>query len=356
MTFNKTNEIFTYPKFKSLSRFDLKGGDYPLNPEIQLWLEGVLTKQFNDGIKEILHFRSRPWSQVFKVKTNLNNIYFLKVPASEFCQEAQIIGLVEKFNSEIATKIIARDETSGCFLMDSLDGETLRSRIRKQVDQSILVSSAATIGNFQKDAREYISSFEKLGIPKWTAKTIIDACFLLVQNPNFLLCTELSIKEINEFKLLFPSIQAKLIILSSFDNGLSIDHGDFQDNNIFISDYRSVFMDWADASITIPSFSIGTYCHSILLAHPDIVSKSKIIQNILEEYYSNLLGSKYDELFELHITLVHLLYPIICVLKTGRLLNLEDNKSYKYASSIIDYWIRIAISFRGAYSDQSLSN
>lgn len=55
-----------------------------------------------------------------------------------------------------------------------------------------------------------------------------------------------------------------------------------------------------------------------------------------------------------HISLVHFLYPVICVLKVGRLLNLKDKKSDKYASAITDYWIRSIVSFADFYRYNAL--
>lgn len=357
MISNKSiNKIFTYPKFAGLVNSAIKEVEVSLDLETQFWLEEILVEYFNDGIKKISRHHIRPWSRVFKVETNRNGLYFLKIPAAEFYQEAQIIECIKSFHSDITTNILALNKPNGAFLMAALDGETLRAKVRKQFDQLILEDSAARIGEFQNYIREYLSDFEQLKIPKWTSETIIEDCESLIQNSRFLFYTGLSSTDIVEFRSLFPSIREKLTILTGFDNGLSIDHGDFQDNNIFISKDCILFMDWADACISIPSFTIGTYCHSILLAHPGITNKPELIQNILAKYYFNLLGSEYKELHEWHISLVHFLYPMICILKTGRLLNLEDKKSDKYASTIVDYWIRIVISFTGAYRDKSLRN
>lgn len=348
------SKIFIYPKFESL--VNLTTNEVTLDQENQAWLEEVIAEYFNDGIKSISHFRIRPWSKIFKVQTNYSGSYFLKIPTPEFKHEAQIINLIQSFNSDITTKIIVRNPTNGSFLMEAIEGETLRMKIRREEENSLLVSSAATIGNFQKNSREHLSSFEQLGIPKWTSETMIEDFESLIQSPRFLELTALSSLDLKKFRSLFPYIQEKLSVLTRLDNGLSIDHGDFQDNNIFISKYQNVFFDWADASITIPSFTIGTYCHSILLAHPSIDNKSKLIQNILTQYYCNLLGTKNNKFHESHPLLVHYLYPMMCILQVKRLFNLEDKKLDKYASTIIDYWIQLVISFSGIYRDKTLSN
>jgi hypothetical protein len=357
MIYNKSIEkIFVYPKFLDLVNLPTEGVEVTLYQETRFWLEDVLVQYFNDEILKISPYRIRPWSQVFKVETNLNELYFIKVPASEFNQEARITELVENFNPDITTTILARNTANGSFLMSALEGKTLRAELRQKFDQLILEDSAAKIGKFQKYIREHISDFEQLDIPRWTSTTLTEDCESLIQNSRFLVHTGLSGRDIAKFKSLFPFIQEKLSILTMFDKGLSIDHGDFQDNNIFISEDRVLFMDWADTCISIPSFTIGTYCHSILLAHSGITNKLGLIQKILEKYYFNLLGSGYNELHQCHIMLVHFLYPMICVLKVSRLLRLEDKGSDTYASKIIDYWIRIIISFSGIYRDKSLPN
>jgi thiamine kinase-like enzyme len=352
----KIKKIFTYPKLTDLVNPTTKEDEVPLDQEIRVWLNDILKEYFDDGIKKISYHRIRPWSKVFKVETKRNGLYFLKIPASEFSHEGQIIEAIERYHPDVTIKVLARNKTNGSFLMAAFDEETLRSKLRKHFDESILVDSAAKIGKFQKDAREYISEFEQLGIPKWTSGTIIEYCELLIKNPRFLIHTGLSGKDIAAYRSLFPFIREKISILTMFDNGLSIEHGDFQDNNILISKNGSLFIDWGDANISTPSFTIGTYCHSIILAYPNLINKPIFIQNILAKFYLNLLGRELDELHECHIPLVHLLYPMICILKTGRLFNLEDKKTDKYASTIVDYWIRIVISFTDAYCDKSLCN
>jgi hypothetical protein len=357
MVSNKSiSNLFTYPKFAGAVNLTIEETEVSVDQVTRSWLEDSLMENFNDGIKKISPYRIRPWSQVFIVETTRSKSYFLKIPAAEFDKEAQISELIKRFYPDNTPTILARNETNGAFLMDTLDGDTLRAIVRKQFDQTTLEDGALGIGEFQKNAREFIVDFDKLDIPKWTPEKIVKDCVLLIQNSRFLMHSDLSSKSLTEFRSLFPSIQEKLNILNDYDQGLSIDHGDFQDNNIFISEGRMVFMDWADASISIPSFTIGTYCHSALLAHPQITDKTSFLHNTLTKYYFSLLKVKFSNFHHAHVSLVHFLYPMICILKVERLLRLEEKNTDKYASTIIDYWIGIVISFSEAYRDQSLRN
>ncbi len=350
------SDLFTYPKFSRLVNLPTEGEGISLDQNTRIWVESILVKHFNDEIKIVSPYRIRPWSQIFKIETIHKGLFFLKIPASEFRQEAQIVELIEHFDSDITVKILARNENNGSFLMAALDGETLRATARKHLDPIMLEDGASIIGKFQKKAREFISEFEKLDIPKWTPKIIIENLEALINDSRFLFHSEISNESINELRSLFPFIQEKLDILIDFDHGLSIDHGDFQDNNLFVSEGRMLLMDWADSTITIPSFTIGTYCHSLLLAHPNIADKYKLIHNVLETYYFELIGLEYHELYQCHALLVHFLYPVICILKVERILNLQVQESDKYAAAIIDYWIRVVISFAEVYRNQSLRN
>lgn len=351
-----TRSLFTYPGLTGLVEISTEDVELFFNEQTRFWLEKVLNENYSDGIKRVSPYRIRPWSQVFTVETIRGGFYFLKIPATEFYQEAKIIELIENLGLDITVCILARNKINGAFLMDALEGDTLRTITRKQLNESIFEDSAVRIAEFQKSARDHVSDFEKVGIPKWTAKTILKDCEILINHSRYLSHSGLSSKSISEFRSLLPAIYEKLSILSGFDKGLSIDHGDFQDNNIFVSKDRVFFMDWGDVNISIPSFTIGTYCHSILLAHANISNKPKLVRNILSKYYFNLLGFEYDKLHQCHVSLVHILYPISCILKVGRLFNADNKKLEKYASTIIDYWIGIVISFSDAYHDESLSN
>ena len=348
--------LFIYPKLEGLVAPSTGVLEKSLGHDIQDWLEKVLQEHIGSGIKEISIYRVRPWSRVFEVEACDSSKFFLKIPSEEFCLESQITELIRTSDFNHTTKIIAHNLSNGAFLMDALEGEVLRVRVREQSQVLILGEYAAMIGDFQRSIRNDISEFEQLGIPKWTDSNIIKHCKALLHDPRYLAHTKLSREERLEFSSLFPYIQEMLTQLTDFDHGLSIDHGDFQDNNIFVSEELSVIMDWADTSITIPSFTIATYCHSTLLAHPNIRNKFDLIEDILKKYYSNLLGSDYDVLHERHMVFVHLLYPIICMLKSGRLFNLNEKESDTYTSALIDYWIRVVLSFGGAYRDETLSN
>lgn len=349
--------LFTYPKITGLVDLPTTGREEFLDQFTQTWLENVLIEFFSDGIKKILPHRIRPWSKVFSVETNKNGSFFLKTPAAEFCQEGLIQKLViDRFHSNITIPVLTRNRENGAFLMPMLTGNSLRVIAREKFDETFVENIACRIGEFQKNIRECITDFGKLNIPKWTSEAIISECKVIIQKSRFLSHSSLSIKNLDYFRSLLPAIHQKLDLLVNLDKGLSLDHGDFQDNNIFISEDRILFMDWADASISIPSFTIGTYCHSLLLAHPNIENKTKLIQNILLKYYFELIGTEYQDFPKYHAMLIHVLYPIICILKVGRLLNLKQKSSDKYASTIIDYWISIIISFTNFYGDKPLCN
>jgi|GEM_PF-5187352 len=356
ISFKVIKKLFSYPPITGLNNLVIEEVPLFFTQEMRSWIEDVLEKNFNDSIKDLLQHRIRPWSQIFKVNTVRGKSFFFKIPAAEFSSEAQILNIIGSFDSGNTTKIIAQNEANGSFLMAALEGETLREKERRNFDPLPLFDCANRIGEFQKKAREHISYFEKLNVPKWTSNNIIEDCKSLIQKDRFLSNTGLSSKSVVEFRSLLPFVELKLNILSGLDKGMSIEHGDFQDNNIFISEDQVIFMDWADASISIPSFTIATYCHSILLAHPRIPNKPKLLQEILTKYYSKLLGLEYIELHQFHLSLVHTLYPVVCLLKVARLLDLEENLVDKYATTLIDYWIRIILSFSESYCDKSLCN
>ena len=342
MTLDTTiRQVFCYPSLTGLASPAISEADAPLGTASRAWLEEALA---GENVESISCIRVRPWSRVFKVETEQKAVFFLKVPTKEFDCEASTLQLVRQFCPSIIPQVNAQNEADGSLLMPAISGETLRTQVRAGASSSTLISPAMEMGKLQNAAREHMSEFEQIGIPKWAAEEIIQNCVRLIKNSRFLSLSGLSDQDIAKFTLLFPHFEERVNELIQIDGGLSLEHGDFQDNNIFARKSGNVFMDWADASIAAPSFTIATYCHSILMAHPRITNKAELAKNILSAYYSHLYGQKYKGLCERHLQLVHTLYPIICVLKAARLFRLENKASDQYASMLVDYWLRMAIS------------
>jgi thiamine kinase-like enzyme len=81
---------------------------------------------------------------------------------------------------------------------------------------------------------------------------------LLADEAALLLLGEhgLSIKELSRLRELRPSLESACEELAHGDIPLALEHGDLWSSNVYVSDDQVQFIDWTDASISHPFFSL----------------------------------------------------------------------------------------------------
>jgi len=96
------------------------------------------------------------------------------------------------------------------------------------------------------------------GVPDWRLDKLPRAYSELISQEEFLMADGMTRDEIDILHKLHPTFENLCNALSQFQIPSTIEHGDFHDNNILISDGRLTLSDWGDAAVSHPFFSLTT--------------------------------------------------------------------------------------------------
>jgi hypothetical protein len=197
-------------------------------------------------------------------------------------------------------EIIAVNEKTMAFLSGYRTGEKLRGYVRRTLDYERLIEPARQLAQLQV-------SMEKLDLPLNIERV---SRRVLVQ------AAETALKSSGHDPGRITAIeQAFERLFSVF--GVSLEHGDFQDNNVLLPEFDGNYsiLDWGDAVVSCPVFSLATYLHAAQLAHEGL--RIEVIESIAK-VYGKVWGLSISQL-EQSLEDCHLVYPLVSLFKTLRL-------------------------------------
>lgn len=206
---------------------------------------------------EVVH--QTPWSAVFTLAGGGRRLY-LKAVADGFWHELPLTAAVSERAPGISPEVLALDQTRGWLLMrpagerlrEAAQGEALIGHWRKLLPRYVELQSAWQLG---------ADELYHMGVPDRSLRRLADDLPGLIettirwgQGSSEALRTE----EVTRLWERQPLLLEALAALA--DSGVleSIDHGDLHDANVFVNQKEYSIIDWGDAGISFPFFSLRT--------------------------------------------------------------------------------------------------
>ena len=93
----------------------------------------------------------------------------------------------------------------------------------------------------------------------------------------------LSGSDLQRLKNFYPNFVLLCTDLASFNIPQTLEHGDFQDNNILVKNNKIILHDFGDATITHPFFSLASFLYSAT-RHHDIHENGHIYMLFFNSY------------------------------------------------------------------------
>ena len=207
------------------------------------------------------------WSTVLHVPTDQGKLFF-KATAHETIYEAALTQALARWFPDCMPEFVAVDAGRGWMLMRD-GGEQLRASIRPTKDIAPWKPVIKRYAEVQIGLAEHVTEMLSLRIPDHRLSAL-PALFhqLLADESNFMIDQEKSLtsadwQQVKGETSRFEEICTELAAYGIPD---SLNHGDFHDGNILLSDGRITFFDWGDASVTHPFVSLRTFFVSIEIA------------------------------------------------------------------------------------------
>ena len=200
-----------------------------------------------------------PWSNVKRILTSDGYIYLKQMPPKLYLEPIITQILYDSFHANVP-QVIATNKDLNCFLTKG-SGIPLREIFKNNFQSNLLCQGIKKYTYIQRSAVEHVTTFLELGVPDWRLEKLPILYTQLISNEDILIDDGMTSDEISLLYKLHPKFSAICELLSKYKIPETLDHGNFNDNNILIEDNTNhmTIIDWAETVITHPFFSL-VYC------------------------------------------------------------------------------------------------
>jgi hypothetical protein len=186
-----------------------------------------------------------PWSTVLRIPTEAGNLWF-KANVDSLRHEAAIVERIASRRSDVVPALLAADTTTGWLLMADA-GESLRTVTARERSLARWYEVLPRYAGVQLDLADDVDDLLALGIPDLRLATLPTSYSRLMD--------EIGAE---------PRFHAAAAMVTDLCDDLAgyglpelLQHDDLHDGQIFVRDGRHVVLDWAEACISHPFFTLS---------------------------------------------------------------------------------------------------
>jgi len=236
------------------------------------WVDGHLAEAGRPRTGDPDQFHVRPWSTVIRVPTASGPVYF-KATTEELRHEALVTLLLSRRVPDRVPPMIADDPGLGWMLMDH-GGVRLREVVAEERDLgrwSDVLDGAADIARaMEPDVDELLAA----GVPDLRLAVLPDRYAALVESADV----------DQRFRDAVPRVREMAEELASYDVTETLQHDDLHDGQVFVLGDRQLILDWGDAVVSHPFFTLSVTLEGVVQWGLDDVAGSVDIRPLVAGY------------------------------------------------------------------------
>ena len=214
----------------------------------------------------------RPWATVLRVPTETGSVWF-KANAPELRHEAMVTLLLSRRVPDRVPPLIADDPDRGWMLMAD-GGRRLRELVAEERDLSRwddVVEGAADIARaMEPDVDELLAA----GVPDARLATLPDRYAALVAMDGME----------GRFRDAVPRVREMAEELATYGVTETLQHDDLHDGQVFVRDDRQLILDWGDAVISHPFFTLSVTLEGVVAWGLDDMENAVDIEPLIDRY------------------------------------------------------------------------
>lgn len=225
--------------------------------EAALWIRAKLARLGMEVTGDIEQVRVRPWATALRIPTEGGNVWF-KASIPALAQEAAVTRVLAQHRPDCVPELLDTDSERGWMLIRDA-GPPLEALLGTSAYEEHWEQALAVYGELQIDLAEHVDELLEAGavdrrlsaLPVLYEAVLADAEVLLVGMPDGL--TE---EQVKELRGLARDLPAQCDELTAYGIPETIQHDDLGDADVRIRDRGYRFIDWGDACISHPFFTM----------------------------------------------------------------------------------------------------
>ena len=213
-----------------------------------------------------------PWSTVLRVPTTQGDVWFkANGPKEHF--EAALVGLVAARAPERVPPLLAADLARGWMLMADA-GRRLREVIAEERSLHRWLDVLPATAGIQLAVEPDVDALLAVGVPDMRLATLPDQYARLMD----------TIQAEDRFRTAHGRVIELCEELATFGIAETLQHDDLSDGQVFLRDGTHLIMDWGDACISHPFFTLSATLEGVIAWGVDDVQFSEDTEPYLHAY------------------------------------------------------------------------
>ena len=235
--------------------------------EADAWIGEQLVRLGAAPAGEIDQLHVQPWSTVMRVPTDGGDLYF-KANDASLGHEASLVELLASRRPDCVPPLLAVDIDRGWMLMADA-GTKLRDLIASERELSRWLDVLPLYAGLQIDLMKSVNELVARGLPD------LRLGFLPEQLEALLETVEGLPAEVHaRLSASLPDIAGLCEELASFGVPETIQHDDLHDGQVYVRGNRYLLLDWGDACVTHPFFTMAVTLDGVIAWGVDDVEGS----------------------------------------------------------------------------------
>jgi hypothetical protein len=226
------------------------------------WIAGRLGELSLTRSGAVEQSHVQPWSTVLRIPTTGGDVWF-KATAESLRHEVALVERLAVRRPDVLPPLLAVDTANGWTLMGDA-GETLRAVTARERSLDRWCDVLPRYAGVQLDLAADVDDLVALGVPDLRLAALPAAYEWLVD----------VIGAERRFRAAAPMVADLCGELAAYGLPELLQHDDLHDGQIFVRDGRYLLLDWGDACVSHPFFSLSVALEGVLAWGLDDVENS----------------------------------------------------------------------------------
>ena len=233
------------------------------------WIERELARLGGAVTGPIEQPHATQWSTVLRVPTQDGDVWF-KAPAPKLAFEAGLVDLLSERRPDCVPPLLARDLESGWMLLADA-GTRMRELVETESDLDRWLTILPLYAGLQLDLMGDVDELLARGVPDVRLERLPGLYEELLDE---LADAAAPAEQLEQLRREVERVHALAEELAAFGIPETIQHDDLHDAQVFQRDGRYLLLDWGDACVSHPFFTLSVTAEGFLAWGLDDVENS----------------------------------------------------------------------------------